>query len=128
MSWWKTAKDWYDHFPELELQRRIFTVEQRSKKAAYSIAKHLANVLDSKFYEILQLLIKIIMIHLSEVLLLTVVICESGALDLNEIHSFLISRVMIVQMLPKIVKNSFNTFSITKNITTPYLKAISQCG
>ena len=57
-----------------------------------------------------------IMIHLLEVLLLAILICKNGALYLNEIHSASISRFIIAQMLFKIVKNSFNTFSFAKTI------------
>ena len=42
----------YDYFYELEVQGKIFALQQCLKKPANFTAKHLANVIDSKFYEI----------------------------------------------------------------------------
>ena len=48
----KHNSELYDYFPELQIQGKIFSLKPCSKKTASFTAKHLANFLDSKFYEI----------------------------------------------------------------------------
>ena len=48
----KRNSDLYDYFPELEVQGKILALEHCSKNPAKFTAKHFANFLDSKFYEI----------------------------------------------------------------------------